>query len=75
VAENYRELDGERVLVLFRRCGRGKRSGLDVEQMRARGATLFHISRGKVKRLVVYHDDERALADFGLSSEASSSGL
>jgi hypothetical protein len=43
--------------------------------MRARGATLFHISRGKVKRLVVYHDDERALADFGLSSEASSSGL
>jgi ketosteroid isomerase-like protein len=35
-AEQYRELDDERVLVLFRRGGRGKTSGLDLEQIQAR---------------------------------------
>jgi hypothetical protein len=29
-AEEYREIDGERVLVLIRQYGRGKLSGLDV---------------------------------------------
>src|SRR2546430_1919893 len=39
-AEEYRELDNERVLVLTRRRGRGKRSGLDVGQLQTKGAAL-----------------------------------
>jgi hypothetical protein len=38
-AEEYRELDGERVLVLTRHSGRGKMSGLEIGQMRTKGAT------------------------------------
>jgi hypothetical protein len=41
--------------------------------MRANGANLFHISGGKVTRLVIYWHREQALADLGLSSEAGSS--
>jgi hypothetical protein len=41
--------------------------------MRAKGAELFHIRDGKVTRLVIYWEGERALADLGLSSEAGSS--
>jgi ketosteroid isomerase-like protein len=70
--EEYRELDGERVLVLVRYRGRGKISGLEVEQMRAKGATLLHIRGGKVTRLVRYLDRERALADLDLPSETDS---
>ena len=35
---NYRVLDDERVLVLFRPSGRGKTSGLDLAQMQTAGA-------------------------------------
>jgi ketosteroid isomerase-like protein len=66
-AEEYRELDNERVLVLIRRGGRGKTSGLDLEQIHARGANLFHVRDGLVTRLVIYHEGENALADLGLS--------
>jgi hypothetical protein len=59
-AEEYRELDGERVLVLTRNGARGKVSGLEVGQMRAKGAVLFH---GKVTRFVFYWDRERALVE------------
>jgi len=72
-AEKYLELGGERVLVLVHLSGRGKTSGVDVGQLRANGANLFHISGGKVTRLVIYWDRERALADLGLSSEAGCS--
>jgi hypothetical protein len=72
-AEEYRELDSERVLVLVRWSGRGKTSGLELEQMRAKGAGLFHISGGKVTRQVVYFDRVRAFADLGLAPDASSS--
>ena len=41
--------------------------------MRAPGANLFHVTGGKVTKLVIYFDAERALADLGLSSEAGSS--
>jgi ketosteroid isomerase-like protein len=63
----YRELDDERVLVLIKLSGRGKSSGLEVEQMRAEGANLFHIRNGKVTRLVLYWNRDRALADLGLA--------
>ena len=65
-AEEARELDGERILVLSSYSGRGKRSGLEVGQMRAEGAMLFHVRDGKVTRFVGYWDRERALADLGL---------
>jgi ketosteroid isomerase-like protein len=67
-ADEYRELDGERVLVLFHFSARGKASGLEAGQMRTEGATLFHLSGGKVIRLVHYWNRERALADLGLAS-------
>jgi len=64
--EGYRELDDERVLVLFRRFGRGKASGLDFGQVRSRGAALFHVRDGKVTSLVAYWDRDRAFADLDL---------
>ena len=67
--ENYRELDGERVLVLTLRSGRGKTSRLELGQMRSKGATLFHVRDGKVTRFVAYWDRGRALADLGLAPE------
>jgi hypothetical protein len=66
------ELDDERVLVLPRGGGRGKASGLDVDQMWAKGANLFHVRGGKVTRLVVSFDRERAFAELGLPPEAGS---
>ena len=66
-AEEYRELDGERVLVLVHRSGRGKASGLEVGQTGAKGASIFHLRDGKVIRVVQYWDHKRALADLGLA--------
>ena len=64
--EEYRELDDERVLVLNGFTGRGKSSGLAVEQTEPKGVSLFHIRNGKVTRLVAYAQREDALADLGL---------
>lgn len=68
IGEEYRELDDERVLVVARRSGRGKTSGMEVGQL-GRGAVLFHVRDGKVDRLVAYFDRERAFADLGLPPE------
>jgi ketosteroid isomerase-like protein len=70
----YREIDAECVLVLHRFGARGKRSGLDLEQMRREGAGLFHVRDGEVVRIVHYFDRDRALADLGLAPEGGSSG-
>ncbi len=67
--EKYRELDAERVLVLTRNSGRGKRSGIELSELRGRGATVLHIRDGKVTRFVQYFDRDRALADLGLTPE------
>jgi ketosteroid isomerase-like protein len=71
-AQEYRELDDERVLVLMRRSGRGKTSRLELGQMRTEGAGLFSIRDSKVVRLVVYNDPDRALADLSLGPEGTS---
>jgi hypothetical protein len=68
-AEEYRELDRQRVLVLTRNSARGRMSGLELGQIRAEGAGLFQLRDGKVTRLVVYWDRDRAFADVGLASE------
>jgi ketosteroid isomerase-like protein len=65
-AEEYRQLDGERVLVLFHVFGRGRTSGLELGQFQQRPANVFHVREGKVTRLVIYFDRDRALADLGL---------
>jgi len=65
-AEEYREIDGERILVLIHHRGRGKTSGLELGQMQTNNAALFHIRDGKVTRFIAYWDRERALADLGL---------
>ena len=62
-AEEYRELDGDRVLVLTRIFGQGKLSGVPVS---ARNAEVFEVHEGKVTRVVVYYERDRALADLGL---------
>jgi ketosteroid isomerase-like protein len=66
-ADEYRELDGGRVLALVHATsGRAKTSGVDIRQMRTSGATLFHIRDDKVTRLVIYPYADRAFADVGL---------
>ena len=64
VADEYRELDGERVLVVTRYGARGEASGVGVE---TQGAILPQVDDCKVTRLVRYSDLDRALADLGLT--------
>jgi hypothetical protein len=70
-ADEYRELDAERVLVLVNFGGRGKTSGLEVGEILTTGANLFHIEAGKVTRFVIYWSRERAVADLGLAPQNS----
>jgi len=65
-ADEYRELRSKRVLVFGHYSGHGKLSGLKLEDMRTDVAALVHIRDGKVTRLVLYADRDRALADLGL---------
>jgi ketosteroid isomerase-like protein len=65
-ADSYRALDEERVLVLVRAAGRGKTSGVELDQIGARGAQVFQVRDRKVIKLVSYLDRDRALADLGL---------
>lgn len=68
VAEETRELDATRVLVLTRLSGRGKTSGVELGEVQARGADVLDIRGGKVVRFVLYHDRERALDELDLRS-------
>jgi ketosteroid isomerase-like protein len=67
--DEYRELDDERVLVLFRYMGRGKTSGLELGETRSKGASVVHVHDGRVTRIFHYFDSERALSDLGLSEQ------
>lgn len=67
-AEEYREIDGECVLVFARNRGVGKTSGVDLARI-GDAANIFHIRDGKVRRLILYWDRRRALSDLGLAPE------
>jgi ketosteroid isomerase-like protein len=64
VADEYRELDDEQVLVVTRYGARGEASGMGIE---TQGAILLQVDEGKVTRLVRYWDRDRALTDLGLA--------
>jgi hypothetical protein len=68
-ADEIRDLDGERVLALNRRSGRGRASGLDIGQMKSAGVNLFHLREGKVTNLLVY-----GTASAGLPTSVSLGG-
>ena len=65
VAEEYRELDANRVLVLNRFTGRVRASGVSLTPTPARAARVFEVHNGKVTRMSLF-DRDRALADLGL---------
>jgi len=66
--QEIRVLDEERVLALIRRSGRGKVSGMEIEDLAgSEGADMLLIRDGKVVRLVIYWERDRALADLGLA--------
>ena len=66
-ADEYRELDDERVVVLTHAGGRGQASGMEIGHQG--GVHLFEIDQGKVMRLEFYRDRERAFAELGLDLE------
>ena len=70
VPERFIELDDVRVLVFLEHAGRGRTSGLELTDELSRTANLFHIVDGKVTRLIIYFNRDRALADVGLPPEA-----
>ena len=65
-ADECRELDGERVLVLDHGSGRGKASGLELPEAWGGRAVLFQIRQDKVIKMVIYGHRDRALVDLGL---------
>ena len=68
--EQVRELDDETVVALFRRIGRAKTSGIvELPGREMEGAVIFHLRGGRVSRLVLYFERERALVDLGLTAE------
>jgi ketosteroid isomerase-like protein len=66
-ADEIRELSDERVLVLLHAVGRGRSSGVELNQTSTQGANLFHLSGGMVTRLTIYFDHTHALDDLRLA--------
>ncbi|HTQ68441.1 MAG TPA: nuclear transport factor 2 family protein [Solirubrobacteraceae bacterium] len=68
-ALEYRRIDEERVLVSLVAQGRGRGSGVGLEESaRAPGANVFVIRDGRVVRLDAYFLLANALADLGLDA-------
>jgi ketosteroid isomerase-like protein len=66
-AEDYVEIDEDRVLVLTHPQGADSFSGVSVDELGgSAGAHLVHVREGLVWQLVVYWDREDALAALGL---------
>jgi ketosteroid isomerase-like protein len=67
VPEEFRELDGDRVLVFLRNEGRGRESGIEIGAISTKAANVFRIEDGKVTELTLYWSRDRAMAELGLS--------
>ncbi len=67
-AQEYCELEDGRILVFVRNHGRGRASGMEVDQLigTGEGANGWVIRDGKVANVAMYWDRARALADLGL---------
>jgi ketosteroid isomerase-like protein len=63
--EEYIVVDDNRILVFVRNSARGRTSGLELDTRSV--ANFFEVRGGKVVRIVLYWDRERALADLGLT--------
>jgi hypothetical protein len=68
-ADDYLELDRDRVLVLYTSTARLKRSGPESGRLRSSGASLFQLSDRLVTRITQYNERQRAFADLGLTPE------
>ncbi len=64
--EEFREIDDERVLVFLHNSGRGRESGIELENITVRAANVFTVRDGKVSKLVLYWDRDRAIEDLGI---------
>ena len=71
-AEEYGEVDGQRVLVLVGLSGIGTTSGLRLDEVEAKTANVIHLHEGRITKLVIYWDRDRALAGLGLKEEGDS---
>jgi ketosteroid isomerase-like protein len=67
------ELDNERLLALTYAGGHGRTSGVDLARARSKAAHLFELREGKVVRMVVYFERDRALEDLGVAHDAGAS--
>jgi ketosteroid isomerase-like protein len=65
--ERYFTPDDRRVLVFVHNTGRGRASGLELDLRSV--ANFFEVDQGRVVRLVLYWDRERALADVGIAPD------
>ena len=70
VPEEFYELDDERVLVFLRNEGRGRSSGIDIQEISVKSANVFELRGGKVTKLVAYWERERAIEEVGFSPDS-----
>jgi hypothetical protein len=69
-ADEWFELDNERILVLIHDSGLGRAGGPELGESSRTSAGVRDPGR-KVRRLDIYSDREPALAELGLASEPS----
>jgi SnoaL-like protein len=67
--EEIREVGGNRFLALITNRGRGRISGLAVDEVRVPSANLLWLKDGKVTRLLVHVGRERIFAELGLAAD------
>ena len=67
VPEMFRELDDGRVLVFLRNTGRGRGSGIEINEISTRAANVFTIRAGKVTHLTLYWDRDEVISELGLT--------
>jgi ketosteroid isomerase-like protein len=73
IPESFHELDDGRVLVFLRNEGRGRSSGIDVQEISIKSANLFEFREGKVAKLVLYWERQHAVDEVGFPPQGGSS--